>query len=73
MFKISSLEEELRNSMEKQLVANQVESNHGFNKLAKAADYLNSAAKTFEKAGMHSEAKEVIDILKNLIKELGNA
>lgn len=70
MFKFSSLETELRNSMENTLVANQVENNHGFNKLGKAADYLNAAAFIFEKAGMHSEASEVISILKELAKEL---
>ena len=70
MFKDNSSENEIYSSMEKTLVANQVEQNYGFNKLAKAADYLNAAAEIFEKAGMHSEASEVIVILKDLAEEL---
>lgn len=70
MFKIGSLENEIYSSMEKTLVANQVEQNYGFNKLAKAADYLNTAAKIFDNAGMHSEASEVMEILKELAEEL---
>jgi len=49
MFKIGSFEDEICSSMEKQLVSNQLEHIHGFNKLAKAAEYLNSAAAIFEK------------------------
>jgi hypothetical protein len=68
MFKLENLEQELYKSMEKTLIANQVENTHGFNKLAKAADYLHNAAKIFEQAGMISEANEVLYVLQNLTK-----
>lgn len=68
MFKLENLEQELYKSMEKTLVANQVEDNYGFNKLAKAVDYLHNAAKIFEQAGMISEANEVLSVLQNLTK-----
>ena len=43
MYKTASFEDELYESMEKQLVANQVEDTHGMKKLAKAVDYLNAS------------------------------
>lgn len=72
MFKYGSFEDELYRSMEKKLVANQVEDTHGFNKLAKAADYLNSAAELFENAGMHSQAAEVTEVLRKLADKLSS-
>ena len=69
MFKNSSFEEEIYRSMEKQLVAKQVEDTHGFNKLAKAADYLNAAAQVFENAGMHKQAAEITEVLQDLVKQ----
>lgn len=63
MFKINSFENELIDSMKNNLIANQVEDTHGFNKLAKAIDYLNHAADIFENAGMHTEAAEITEIL----------
>lgn len=70
MFKIGGFEDELYHSMEKQLVSQQVEDRHGFNKLAKAADYLNSAAEIFENAGMTKEATEVLKVLETLSADL---
>lgn len=70
MFKYGSFEEELYRSMEKKLVANQVEDTHGFNKLAKAADYLNSAAELFDNAGVHEHAAEVTEVLRKLAEQL---
>lgn len=70
MFKIGSFEDEILQSMEKSLVANQTEESHGFNKLAKAADYLNSAASIFEQAGMHEEASEITEVLQDLANKL---
>lgn len=70
MFKYGSFEEEIYRSMEKKLVAKQVEDTHGFNKLARAADYLNSAAELFENAGMHSQAAEVTEVLQKLAEHL---
>jgi hypothetical protein len=63
MFKIGSFEDEICSSMEKQLVSNQLEHIHGFNKLAKAAEYLNSAAAIFEQAGMHQTSDDIIELL----------
>lgn len=67
MFKISSFEDEIYKSMEKQLVANQTEDTYGFNKLAQVADYLNKAAEIFDEAGMIDEANQVTLVLKNLL------
>lgn len=69
MFKYGSVEDEIYRSMEKQLVAKQVEDKHGFNKLARAADYLNAAADLFEQAGMSREAKETTMVLYSLAME----
>lgn len=70
MFKNSSFANEIFHSMEKTLVSNQVENKYGFNKLAKAADYLNAAAEVFEKAGMHKQAIEVTEVLQGLLHQL---
>jgi len=70
MFKNNSFEDEIYRSMEKTLVSNQVENKHGFNRLAKAVDFLNEAASIFELAGMHKEAAEVTEVLQSLAKDL---
>lgn len=66
MFEKSGFEDEIRQSMEKQMVSNQLEKKYGFDKLSKAASLLNSAAELFDNAGMHSEANEVMNVLKSL-------
>ena len=70
MFKNASFEDEIYRSMEKKLVSAQVENKHGFNKLAKAADYLNTAAEMFDNAGMHEQAAEVTEVLQELAAQL---
>jgi thiamine pyrophosphate-dependent acetolactate synthase large subunit-like protein len=70
MFKISSFEEEIYKSMEKNLVSNQTEDKYNFGKLSKAADLLNAAAELFDKAGMRVEAAEVTKVLSTLAKQL---
>jgi hypothetical protein len=72
MFKMASFENELFHSMEKTLVKSQIEQKHGFDRLAKAADYLNIAAEIFEKAGMTEEASEVTAILQQLTDRLSS-
>lgn len=72
MFKYGSFEQEIYSSMEKSLVANQVEAKYGFNKLAKAADYLNAAAELFDNAGMHSQAAEITEVLQKLAEQLSD-
>jgi len=71
MFKIGSFEDEIYRSMETKLVSNQLEDKFSFDKIAKAADYLNAAASLFDKAGMYSEAAEVTEVLQSLAKQLG--
>lgn len=66
MFKQGSFEDELYRSMETSLVKNQTENNHGFDRLAKAADLLNTAASIFDRAGMHKEAEQVTRVLQSL-------
>ncbi len=55
--------------MEKQLASNQVEKTHGFKRLSKAADYLNSAAEIFEQAGLIKYANEVTEVLQSLAED----
>lgn len=69
MFKTASFENEIRQSMEKTLVANQNESTHGFKRIAQAIDYLNQAAEIFEQAGMAESAKETSQVLHSLAME----
>jgi len=71
MFKIGSFEDEIYRSMETKLVSNQLEDKFSFDKIAKAADYLNAAASLFDKAGMYSEAAEITEVLQSLAKQLG--
>lgn len=66
MFKQGSFEDEIYRSMEKTLVSHQVENKHGFNKLAKAADLLNTAANIFDRAGMSKESAEVTKVLQSM-------
>lgn len=70
MFKNSSFEDEIYRGMEKQLVSSQLEDKHGFNKLAKAADYLHAAADIFEQAGMIEHAEEITEVLQGLAQQL---
>jgi hypothetical protein len=70
MFKKASFEDEIYHSMEKQLVATQVENEHGFKRLAQAADYLNAAAEIFEQAGMSEQADEITEVLHGLSQQL---
>lgn len=70
MFKTNNFADELFHSMEKSLVSNQMETKYGFDKLAKAADYLNAAAEVFEKAGMYKQATEVTEVLQGLLNQL---
>lgn len=69
MFKQSSFEDEIYRSMEKSLVKNQTENRHGFDKLAKAADLLNTAADIFDDAGMYKESKEITKVLQSMAVE----
>lgn len=69
MFKTGSFGDEIYHSMEKQLVSNQLEDKHGFNKLSKAANYLHAAAEIFEQAGMSEQAEEITEVLQGLAQE----
>jgi hypothetical protein len=70
MFKQGNWEDELYRSMETSLVKNQTETVHGFNKLAKAIDLLNTAAVIFDQAGMTEESSSITKILQDLTKDL---
>ena len=63
-------EDEIYRSMESSLVKTQTENHHGFNKLAKAADLLSTAAAIFDKAGLYQEADGVTQVLQSLAKDL---
>jgi hypothetical protein len=69
MFKQCSAEDEIYRAMETGLVKNQTEARHGFDKLAKAADFLSIAAEIFDQAGMFQESEEILEILKNLSQD----
>lgn len=66
MFKQASFADEIYRSMEKQLVDNQLEDQHGFKRLAQATDLLSQAAETFEQAGMTEIADDITELLQNL-------
>jgi hypothetical protein len=66
MFKYASVEEELIQSMQKQLKANDFEKNHKFIKIAQAIEYVKAAADIFDNADMSEEVDELTNILINL-------
>lgn len=66
MFKNASFTDEIYRSMEKQLVSNQLENQHGFKRLAQAAELLNKAAEIFENAGMTDTADDITELLQDL-------
>jgi hypothetical protein len=70
MFKMASCEDEIFQSMEKNLIANQTENVYGFNKLASAVDFLDKAAAIFEKAGMTEIAEDISKVLESLSGDL---
>lgn len=70
MFKIGSHADDIVSDMEKELKAQSVEKSFGFNKLAKAADYLNSAASIFEDANLPEISDKITEILKDLANQL---
>src|SRR5574338_389811 len=72
MFKTANFEDEIYRSMEKKLVANQDDENHGLSKIAKATDYLNAAAEIFEQAGMTGPAEEINNVMQDLAQQFTN-
>lgn len=68
MFKCGSIEKELMQSMENELVSQSVEKKYNFSKLAKAIDYLDTAANIFDRSGFSDEADEIIKIIQSLTK-----
>lgn len=67
LFDQSNFVDELYHSMEKKLVAKQVEDTHGLKKIAKAVDYLYAAASIFDQAGLTNEAEEITEVLNGLV------
>jgi ABC-type branched-subunit amino acid transport system ATPase component len=72
IFKSASCLDEICQSMEKQLVSNQLERQHGFQRLAKATQYLNQAAVILEKAGMVAVAQDITETLQDLANQLSD-
>lgn len=70
MFKkaAGSLESDILDSMEKNLVSNALENTYSFNKIAQAADYLNAAAEIFDDVGLSKEAEVITIVLEALAK-----
>lgn len=73
MFKLGSFDGELRSSMEKILVAQNVEKQFGFDKLNKAIENLNSAAKILEGAGMTQLSDQIDKIISDITAELSQS
>lgn len=69
MFKQSSFEKEIYQSMEKALVKNQSEQQSELNKISRAIDNLNAAAEIFENAGMIEPASDITEVLQSLAME----
>lgn len=68
MFKTDSFEQELVEGMSKKLVSNQIENLYSFEKISKAADYLNSAAEILDDTGMTAEAELITRLLEKIAK-----
>lgn len=68
MFKNASCDNELMESMGKNLIAKSVEETHKFSKIAQAIEYLGAAADIFDEANMSEEAAELTEILESLAK-----
>jgi len=66
LFATANFSDEIYRSMEKQLIDNQLEKQHGFKRLAQATDLLNKAAEIFEQAGMSETAEDITELLQNL-------
>lgn len=66
MFKTSGFEKELMQEMSKKLIENETENVYSYNKISKAADYLNAAAEIFDDTGMHKEAEMITRMLESL-------
>jgi hypothetical protein len=69
MFKYCSVENELMEELDKKLIANHVENTHGFNKLAKAIDYVNNATEILSTAGI---SPDIIKRLENLLQDVSD-
>jgi hypothetical protein len=69
MFKTANCQDELLESMEKNLVAHQVENQYGFQKLARAIDCLNAAAEIFEQADMPEVSEQIAVVLQDLVEK----
>ncbi len=72
MFKLGSFEAELAESMEKTLVTSQLENKYSFDKVAKAADYINAAAELLDDTGFASEAKVLTKVIERLADDKHN-
>ena len=69
LFTTSSFELELAETMSKQLVTSQLENKYSFNKVAKAADYINAAAELLDDTGFATEAKLLTRVIERLASE----
>lgn len=69
MFSLGSFEVELAQSMEKTLVTSQLENKYSFDKVAKAADYINAAAELLDDTGFSTEAKLLTKVIERLAAE----
>ncbi len=72
LFNMSNFEDEIYRSMETTLAKNQTENTYRFQKLAKAVDFLNTAAEIFDQAGMLEESRQITEILRSLAKDFSN-
>lgn len=68
MFKQDNFSNSIMESMEKSLLANQEESIHGFNKIAKAVDFLHKAAEILDDADMLEASDDLSKVLESLTK-----
>lgn len=66
MFKKENFEDELVKSMSQNLASNQVEKKYSFDKISKAADFINAAAEIFDDTGFHAEAEVLTRMLERI-------
>ena len=71
MYKRADSSDEIFQSMQASLAANQTEAQYGFRKISRALELLATAADIFDQHGMSQEAGEVSAILESLSNEVG--
>lgn len=66
LFRVETFEEEIAKSMQSRLVSNRAKKQYSFDKIAKAADFINTAAEILDDTGFAAEAEILVQVLEKL-------